>query len=77
MFKRLIVDALSDGPKSTPEQYAIAKERQPRDCSHTPCPHREIPGKSDQERKHELRRNQFQLKREGRIALRNGKWHLV
>ncbi|MGB9486989.1 MAG: hypothetical protein WCD04_12870, partial [Terriglobia bacterium] len=72
MFRQLILDALSDGQKSTPELYAIAKETQPRDCTDIPCSHRERPSKGDQEWKHELRRNQFQLKRDGRIALGNG-----
>jgi hypothetical protein len=73
MFKQLILDVLSEGPKSTREQYAVAEKRQPRDCADTPCPHRESPSKRDQEWKHELRRNQFQLERDGRIALKNGK----
>jgi hypothetical protein len=30
-----------------------------------------------EEWKHELRRNQYQLKREGRMALTGGEWRLV
>jgi len=75
MFRQLILDTLTEGPRSTPEQYAVAMKRQPHDCNDTPCPHRKSP--SDQEWKHELRRNQFQLKREGRIALRNSMWYIV
>lgn len=75
MFRQLILDALTEGPISTPEQYAIAIKMQSQDCNDTPCPHRKCP--SDQEWKHELRRHQFQLKREGRIALRIGMWYIV
>ena len=77
MFKHLILDILSEGPKSTREQYAVAKKRQPRNCDDAPCPHRETPSESDQERKYELRRNQHQLKREGRTASKDGMWRLV
>ena len=75
MFRQLNLDALAEGPKSTPEQYAISMKRQLRDCNDTLCPHRKSP--SDQEWKHELRRYEFRLKREGRIALRNGMWYIV
>ena len=59
------------------EQYELARQRQPRDCTDSPCPHRERVSEGDKEWMHELRRNQPQLKREGRIALRNGMWHIV
>jgi hypothetical protein len=77
VFKQLILDVLSEGPKATGEQYELAQQRQPRDCTDAPCPHRERVSKGDKEWMHELRRNQFQLKRDGRIALGNGMWHLV
>ena len=37
MFRQLILDVLSEGPKSTREQYAVAEKRQPRDCADTPA----------------------------------------
>jgi hypothetical protein len=79
MFRQLILDALSEGSKGTQERYQLARQRQPRDCpdTHTPCPHRERVSNGDKEWIHELRRNQFQLKRDGRIPLGNGIWHLV
>jgi len=77
MFKQLILDALSEGPKRTQEQYELARQRQPRDCTDTPCPHGERVSNGDKELMHELRRNQHQLKREGRIALRSGIWYAV
>ena len=77
MFKQLILDVLSEGPKATHEQYELAQQRQPRDCTDVPCLLRERVNKGDKEWMHELRRNQYQLKREGRIALRNGMWYAV
>ncbi|MGD0010406.1 MAG: hypothetical protein ABSE93_17900 [Terriglobia bacterium] len=77
MFRQLILDALSEGSKGTQELYQLARQRQPRDCPDTPCPHRERVSNGDKEWMHELRRNQFQLKREGRMTLRNGMWYIV
>ena len=77
MFRQLILDTLSEGLKGMQELDELARQRQPRDCTDTPCPHRERVSNGDKERMHELRRNEFQLKREGRIALRNGIWHGV
>jgi hypothetical protein len=77
MFRQLILDALSEGPRSTHEQYAAARKRPLRDHTDTPCPHVDSPSSTDQKWKHELRRSQFQLKRERRIELKNGMWHLI
>ena len=77
MFRRLILEALTEGAKSTTELYDIARNRQPHDCDGTPCPHRQILSSRDQEWMHELRRNQYQLKREGRVVLNSGKWSLI
>ena len=77
MFRQLIPDTFPEGPKCTQELYELARQRQPRDCTDTPCPYRERVSSGDKEWMHELRRNQFQLKREGRMTLRNGMWYIV
>jgi hypothetical protein len=38
MFRPLILDSLARGAMSTAELYEIAKQKQPRDCTETPCP---------------------------------------
>jgi hypothetical protein len=74
MFRRLILDTLSAGPRTTEQLYGIARQRQPKDCIGSICTHRQKP--SDMEWQHELRREQQLLKREGLIELHNGRWKL-
>jgi hypothetical protein len=77
MFKQLILDAFDTGPKSIEELHALAKEKQPGDCTSEPCPHRKNPGNSYPEWRHQMRRDLAELARKGKIRNENRKWHLV
>jgi len=74
MFEELIISALGNGPKTTPQLYDVARKRQPGDCTKTACTHRTKV--TDFEWQHELRREQQLLKKDGQIELKNGLWQL-
>jgi hypothetical protein len=75
MFEQLILEVLSEGPKRTQEQYELARQRQPRDRTDTPCPHRERISNGDKEWMHELRRNQTSAQAPGADRIKER--HLV
>lgn len=75
MFRHLILEELTRGPKTTSELYEAAQRRQPSDCKESLCLHRRTP--TDMEWQHELRREQQLLKNDGVIALCGGRWTLL
>lgn len=72
MFRQLILRCSRGDGMKTEEMYEEARKLQPNDTVGPMCPHRKVP--SDMEWQHELRREQQQLKREGLIERRNGRW---
>lgn len=73
MFKELIEREVREGPKTTAQLHELAREEQPGDCVRGfMSPSGQI--RKTQEWQHQLRREQQELKRDGKIFLKDGKW---
>ncbi len=77
MFEKTILEACRrPGGATTHDQYELAMRRQPQDCTSLPCPHRDKIRATDLEWKHQLRREQHILQKQGKITLKEGSWVL-